>query len=155
MTATQWDLSRIYQRKIERKLAGFALIHPLQALRAFRKVENLMLDDIAIGWLRYLIRHERDLIALDNERRVHLCYQLALGWQDGAHLTKLIGGMNQSYRCYEPVKIDKGELVWSQYSIEFIGEDLADRIEEQHIFRSGLKDLTWFVDGYLDGNYAR
>ena len=155
MTTTQWDLSRIYQRKIERKLAGFALIHPLQAIRAFREVEKLMLDNMAIGWLKYLIRKERDLIALDNERKVQLCYQYCLDWEGGTHLTKLIRGMNQGYRDYEPVHVAKGELIWSHFSFEFIGEDLANRIEDQHIFRSGLKDLTWFVDGYLDGNYAR
>ncbi len=152
---TQWDLSRIYQRKIERKLAGFALIHPLQALRAFRKVEKLMLDDVMIGWLKYLIRKERDLIALDNERKALLCYQYALGWEDGTHLTTFIDGMNKVYMDYEPVSVGRGELVWSHYSIEYIGEDLANRIEEQHTFRSGLQDLTWFASGYIEGNYAR
>lgn len=155
MTSTQWDLSRIYQRKIERKLAGFALIHPLQALRAFRKIEEFMLDDMAAGWLRFLSRKERDLIALDNERKTQLCYQFAIGWEGGEHQVKLIDGMNRVYRDYEPVSIDKGELIWSCYSIEHIGEDLANRIEGQHTFRSGLQDLTWFASGYLEGNYAR
>lgn len=135
MTTTQWDLSRVYQRKIERMLAGLAIIHPLQALRAFRKVDEIMLDKVSIGWLRYLIRKERDLIALDNERKVQLCYQFALGWESGEHLTTLIDGMNKTYLDFEPVSIGRGELIWSHYSIEYIGENLANRIEEQHIFR--------------------
>ena len=86
---------------------------------------------------------------------MQVCYQFALVWKDGAHLTKLIGGMNQSYRDYEPVHVAKGELIWSHFSFEFIGEDLANRIEEQHIFRLGLQDLTWFASSYLEGSYAR
>lgn len=113
-----------------------------------------MLDDMAIGWLKYLIRKERDLVALDNERKTKLCCQFAIGWEGGAHRLKLIDGMNQVYLDYEPVHINKGKLVWSHYSVEFIGEDLANRIEEQHVFRSGLQDLTWFARGYLEGNYA-
>lgn len=155
MTATQWDLSRIYQRKIERMLAGFALIHPLQALRGFRKVDKIMLDKVSIGWLRFLILNEGDLIALENERKIHLSYQLASGWEDGAHLTTLIDGMTKVYMDYEPVTIGKGGLVWSNYSIEYIGEDLASRIREQHVFRSGLQDLTLFASAYLEGNYVR
>ncbi len=130
------------------------MIHPLQALRAFRKIEEFMLDDMATVWLRFLIRKERDLIALNNERKTQLCYQFAIGWEGGEHQVKLIDGMNRVYRDYEPVSVGEGKLVWSHYSIEYIGEDLADRIEEQHVFRSGLHDLTWFASGYLEGNYA-
>lgn len=152
---TQWDLSRIYQRKVERMLAGFALIHPLQALTAYQKVEGIMLDAIAFGWLSHLTTKEQILLTMDIEKKVQLCSQIAMDWEEGKYITKLTDGMNRVYLEYEPVSIGQGELVWSHYSAEYIGEDLENRIEEQRTFRSGLQDLTWFASSYLEGNYAR
>ena len=66
MTA-QVDLSLILSRKLERFLAGLAITSPIDVLRAFQKLEEIMIDSVVIGWLQYLNRRESgvfDLILL-------------------------------------------------------------------------------------------
>ena len=153
MSANLVDLSLVFQRRLERQLAGFGLVHPNHAVRAHHSVKEIMVDELCRCWLQHLINIECDLIKLGDDERVHICYKLASNWNDGAYLTKLIDGMNRLYLDYDPVSIGQGELIWSHNSVEYIGEDLANRIKEQNVFRSGLQEVTRFTVNYIERNY--
>lgn len=148
MTA-QWDLSRILQKKLERYLAGLAITYPLDALQAFQELEEVMIDPVAIGWLKYLNLRKRDFLALDNERKIALTFALLYGFEDGKHLNDLISWLNETSLEYEPVSLENSSLVFSTYSPLFLISETERRIWDQHNFRAGLKDLTNFTVGYL------
>jgi hypothetical protein len=139
-------LSRSLQRKLEKSLAGFSLLHPLEVLESFEQLEPIMLEETVIGWLKYLRLRKRDFEALDQESRKKLITQLLYGFEDGAHKAELFGAMNNTYLDYEPVQIKAdGSIVWKSYSPEAIIDDLYGQIISQRLLRSGLPDLADYV----------
>jgi len=72
------DLSVVYQRRLERQLAGFALAHPVEALSIYREIKEIMIDDLAISFFEKLIKHENELQELCIDDQISLVYSIAI-----------------------------------------------------------------------------
>ena len=147
----QESLSRYLQRKLERHLAGMALINTLEVLHVFSEIENLMIDEIALSWLRFLQRKQRDFMILDEDHKRQICFNLACGFEGGAHQVTLIKYMNETSRIYDPVSIaEDGSIQWQGYSAKLIIDDLVMRIKAQTGLRKGLPDLAMYAFELLE-----
>ena len=141
----QASLSCLLQRTFERKLAGWALLHPLEVLRVLPELQSIWIDDITPGFLQLLDDRKGDLGLLDNDARLELCNQLALDYEGGEHYLELIDRMNSTWDDHESVIVNEdGTITFRDYSIPSIVDGLLKRIKDQVHLRDGLPDLCQF-----------
>ena len=141
----QSSLSCLLQRTFERKLAGLALLHPLEVLAVIEELKSIWIDQVAADFLQLLDEHKDQLLDIDNDARLELCNQLALDFEDGEHYLELIDRMNSTWDDHEPVLVNEdGTITFRDYSIPSIVEGLLKRIRDQEGLRAGLPDLCQF-----------
>jgi len=141
----QTTVSHGLQDKFEGLLAGYSLVHPLEVLEVFPQVEQIMQNQIALDWIRYLSDRERYLLTLEGDDRTKFITQLIIGFDGGQHRNILFRWMNDTYYTYEPVFIEDDRIMWRGYAAEIISTDLVQRIISQHYLRDGLHDLAEYV----------
>ena len=129
------DLSVVYQRRLERQLAGFALAHPVEALSIYREIKEIMIDDLAISFFEKLIKHENELQELCIDDQISLVYSIAIE-VDPVVITKEFN--------------ETGVGIYGWLSTEEISVDLGRRIKNQHLTREGLTDLGHFALSYIE-----
>ncbi len=145
----QIDLSRILQRRLERSLAGFAILYPLAGLKKYHELRDIFLDDMSTRWFEILNKHQAEISLLSATAAIEITTRLAAAFDNGRHFSELTYWMNRLFEDYSPVSVGRGELIWSGYSTQYICDDICNQIQEQDEMRPGLQELAVFANRYL------
>lgn len=136
MSAPIEDYSIVLQHKLERMLAGIGLGDPELALEKFRGVERVMIDQLAINFLRRLAELEPKIRDLDPRDRIEQTVAIAFEFDAPA----LLKAFNEA-----------SPGIYAEKPIELIADDLAHRIKLQSVTRNGISDLLQFTASFLKG----